>query len=274
MPNLRILYNNIADLASTISVATAASASMDWDKLLTEIKTEVFRSTTTTPTITYNWGSDQSINCIILPCTNFTKDALIRIKLYDVSNVLLYDTTSIAAVKSTNIYSGSLVYNSNLFSYGFVSKTAIWLPSTIDLIRKMEIIISDTTNTAGYIECSRVLSGVYWEPSFNVENGVQLNIVDESITSRTNAGNSVSDRGYIYDKISFNYALLPETDKIILANIIRNVGSHKNFFISTFPDTTSGNEEHDFMIYGKRTNSPLTYRMFGFYSHSMELTSW
>jgi len=120
MANLRILYNNIADLASSISVATAASASTDWDKLLTESKTEIFRSTTTTPTITYNWSSNQSINCIILPCTNFTKDALIRVKLYDASNVLIHDTGSIPAVKSTNIYSGPLTYNSNLFSYGFL----------------------------------------------------------------------------------------------------------------------------------------------------------
>lgn len=274
MSNLRILYNNIADLASTISVATAASASMDWDKLLTETKTEVFRSTNTTPTITYNWSSDQSIDCIILPCTNFTKDALIRIKLYDAASTLLHDTSSISAVKSTNIYSGSEIYNSNLFAYGFMSKTAIWLDSIISSVRKMEIIISDTTNSAGYIECSRVLAGIYWKPTFNVENGVQLSILDDSTVSRTNAGNLVADRGYIYDRISFNYALLPETDKVILANIIRIVGSHKNFFVSTFPDNSSGNEEHDFMIYGKRTNSPLTYRMHGFYGHSMELTSW
>ena len=274
MANLRILYNNIADLASSISVATAASASTDWDKLLTESKTEIFRSTTTTPTITYNWSSNQSINCIILPCTNFTKDALIRVKLYDVSNVLIHDTGSIPAVKSTNLYSGPLTYNSNLFSYGFLSKTSIWLSSTITLVRKMEIIISDTTNSAGYIDCSRVLAGVYWEPTYNLENGIQLSIIDDSTTSRTNAGNFVADRGYIYDRISFNYALLPESDKIILANIIRYVGSHKNFFLSSFPNANSGNEEHDFMIYGKRSNSPLTYKINGFYNHSMEITSW
>lgn len=274
MANLRILYNNIADLASSISVLTAASADMDYDKLLTEVKTEIFRSTTTSPTITYNWSANQSINCVILPCTNLTSTGTIRVKLYDSINTLLYDSTAVDAVLSNYIYSGSSTYNVNLFSYGFYSKTAHWIPATYSTVRKMEIILSDPSNTAGYIDCSRVLAGVYWEPSYNVDNGLQLNIVDDSITSRTNAGNLASNRGFIYDKIAFNYSLVPSTDKVVLSEIIKSVGTHKNLFISVFPENSDGDEEHEFMIYGKRSNSPLSYKMFTFYDHSMEITSW
>lgn len=274
MANLRILYKNIADNASSISALTAASADMDYDKLLTEIKTEVFRSTNTSPTITYNWGTDQSINCVVLPCTNLSESATIRIKLYDSLNNLLYDSTAVDAVLSTHIYSGPLTYNVNLFSFGFYSKTAHWIPTLYSTVRKMEIILSDPSNPAGYIDCSRVLAGEYWEPTYNVDKGLQLSTLDESITSRTNAGNLVSNRGFIYDKVSFNYSLVPSTDKSTLSEIIKSVGTSKNFFVSIFPENSDGDEEHDFMLYGKRSNSALTYKAFTFYDHSMEITSW
>lgn len=274
MSNIRILYNNIADLAS-VTTSTAISTEMGAANLLTEIKTEIFRSSTLTPTITYDWASNvQNINCIILPCTNLTETATIRIKLYDLSLTLIYDSGIVQAVRSNNLYNGALTYNVNLFSFGFFSKTALWLPSIVPGVSKMEIILSDPSNASRYIDCSRVLSGVYWEPSYNIENGIQLNIIDESTTSRTNAGNLVSDRGFIYDRISFNYSLLTEEDKITLGNIIRNVGTNKNLFISLFPNATSKDEEHDFMIYGKRANSSLTYKIFGFYNHSMDIISW
>lgn len=274
MNNIRILYNNIADLAS-ITASTAISVEMGASNLLTEIKTEIFRSSTLTPTITYDWASKvQSINCVILPCTNLTKSSTIRIKLYNTRLSVLYDSGAITAVRSDNLYTGPLPYNVNLFSFGFFSKTAIWLPSTINNVSKMDIILSDPSNAFRYIDCSRVLAGVYWEPTYNIENGIQLNIIDESATSRTNAGNLVADRGFIYDRISFNYSLLPESDKVILGNIIRAVGSSKNFFTSLFPNSSNGAEEHDFMIYGKRSNSSLTYKIFGFYNHSMDIVSW
>jgi len=274
MSNIRILYNNVADLA-TITSFTSVGSPMDETNLSSEIKTEVWRSTTLTPYIIHDWDVNvQSINCVILPCTNLTSSSTIRVRLYDVADVLLYDSTVIPAVLSSDIYSGTQTYNVNLFPYGFLSKTAVWLPSTITNVSNMRIDLSDTSNTAGYIDCSRILAGVYWEPTYHIENGIQLNIVDESSTSRTNAGNLISDRGFIFDKISFNYALLTEADKSTLANIIRSVGVHKNFFISVFSGSSSGTEEHDYMIYGKRTNSALTYKIFGFYNHSMEMISW
>lgn len=274
MSNIRILYNNVADLVIP-TATTAISAELGASNLLTEIKTQIFRSSNLTPTITYNWSTNvQSINCVILPCTNLTETSTIRIKLYNTGLSVIYDSGVIPAIRSDNLYSGPLSYNVNLFSFGFFSKTAIWLPSTINNVSKMDIILSDPSNTFGYIDCSRVLAGVYWEPLYNIENGIQLNIIDESSISRTNAGNLTTNRGFIYDRISFNYSLLPESDKVILGNIVRAVGSNKNFFTSLFPDSSNGAEEHDFMIYGKRANSSITYKIFGFYNHSMDIVSW
>lgn len=274
MANLRILYNNIADLASSVTAVTEVNATMGASKLLTEVKTEVLRSTNTSLTITYNWSLDQNINCVILPCTNITNTGTIRIKLYDSLNVLLYDSTAIQAVESTQLYSGTNTYNVNLFSYGFFSKTAVWLPNTINNIRKLEIIISDPSNTTGYIDCSRVLAGVYWSPTYNITNGMQLYSVDDSSTSRTNAGNLVSNRGFLYDKLSFNFALLTDSDKAELYKISKYIGTNKNFFVSIFPEASNTNEEHDYMIYGKRSNSIFSYKLFGYYDYSMEIISW
>lgn len=272
MANIRVVHNNLSDLAS-VTVSGSASASMGASNLKTEIKTEVWRSNTLTPYITVNWTSLQSINCVIVPCTNLSETATIRVQLYDAVPNLLYDSGVISAIVTPDIYAGSATYNVNLFSYGFFSKTAVWFP-TVTGVDAAVITFADPSNPAGYIDCSRLIMGSYWEPTYNVENGIQLLTIDDSNTSRTNAGNLVADRGFIYDKVSFNYALLPEADKSSLANIIRAVGTYKNFFISVFPEGATGSEEHDFMIYGKRVNSPLTHRVFGFYNHTMEIVSW
>lgn len=272
MSNLRLLYNDIV-VDATISASTT-SGSLVAANMKTETKSEVHRSTGTSVTYTLSWATDQSVNAVVLPCTNLSLTSTIRVRLYDSISTLLHDTTTVDAAPGFNLSLGTSIHNANLFSYGFMSKSAIWLPSVLTTVRSIVIDLADSSNTAGYIDCARILAGVYWQPSNNVENGIQLQSVDASNISRTNAGELVFDRGFINDKVSFNFALLSESDRTEILKIIRAVGTTKNIFISVFPGHSVSTVEQDFMLYGKRSNSALTYRLFGFYNHSMELISW
>lgn len=273
MANLRILYNNLTDTA-TITASTTRNFLVA-SRMQTDIKSEVHRSVSTSVTYTVNWGaSTKSINCVILPCTNLSSTSTIRIRLLTAASALLYDSGVLDAVPGWNLELGSAVHTVNEFAYGLISKTAVWFLQPITGISKIEVILDDPLNSAGFIDCSRILAGIYWEPSFNSDNGIQIVSLDDSIISQTHAGELVYDRGFIRDKLNFNYSLLSETDRSELNKIIKFVGIYKNFFISVFPEYEVPKIEHEYMLYGKRSNNPITYKLFGFYNHSMEILSW
>jgi hypothetical protein len=273
MANLRILYNDIVANTSALT-ANNTAIGLGAVNMKSEVKSEIHRSTGTSVSYTLAWATNQSINTVVLPCTNLSGTSTVRVRLYDAASALLYDSTTVPAVPGFNLDISSVTHNANLFAYGYMSKTAIWIPTIYNTVRSCIIDLVDTSNITGYIDCSKILAGVYWESSNNVENGIQIQSIDGSNISRTNAGELVYDAGFTYDKISFNFALLSENDRTELLKIIRRIGITKNIFISVFPEYTVSTVEQDYMLYGKRSNAALTYKIFGFYNHSMEITSW
>lgn len=82
MANIRIIYNNVVDLASSIT-ATSTATGFSTDNLKTNQKTLVHRNTGTSGvTYTINWSSNQTIDSIALPATNLVSGATIKITLY------------------------------------------------------------------------------------------------------------------------------------------------------------------------------------------------
>ena len=77
---IRILNNNAADRA-TLSASTTAG-SLVVANLKTDYKSDVYRSTGTTATITATWTSNETIGVVVLPFCNLTATATIRVKLY------------------------------------------------------------------------------------------------------------------------------------------------------------------------------------------------
>src|SRR5690606_11043410 len=112
-------------------------------------------------------------------------------------------------------------------------------PSSNTSGRQVDIVIDATNKPVGYIDCAKIVVGKFWEPTFNFENGVDLNITDSSTISTTNAGEVVYDRGYIRSKLEFKYALLNDADKNKLVEIFKECGIYKNILVSLFPTTAA-----------------------------------
>ncbi len=272
MANIRIVSNNAANRASVS--ASNTSGSLVASNMLTESKSEIHRSTGTSVTYTLTWASSETIGCIALPCTNLSSTATVTVTLKDSGGATIVTSGSVTAVPGYNLDTTGVTFNVNQFAYGLFSKVAVWFTSQPTNVRSCTIAIVDTSNSSGFIECSKIVAGPYWEPEFNIQNGVQFTITDGSTVSRTNAGESVADRGFIYEKISFNFSLLPEADKSDLVKILKNVGTYKNFLVSLFPDHSVAEIIQESLVYGKRSNAPISYRLFGYYDNAMEVLSW
>lgn len=80
MPNLRIIYDNIADTATI--TATSTSGSLSTSNLKKDIKGLVHRSIGNSVTYTLVWASARTIGGVALPATNLSATATIEVRLY------------------------------------------------------------------------------------------------------------------------------------------------------------------------------------------------
>jgi hypothetical protein len=278
MSNMRIVYDNVANATSQLTASTT-SGTLVAANLLTELKGQVHRSTGTSVTYTARWAADQRVGCVALPCTNLTATATMRVRLFSDTNAtaLVADSGTVTAVPGFNLDPKlwPTARNANSFAFGGGVKAVQWFTSQPTNIRAVIIDLVDTSNPAGYIDCSRLVIGDYWSPTYNIQNGVQLEIADNSQTSRRDSGDLITDRSFVYDNLTFDFSLLTDFDKNNLTRIIRNVGTHDNIFVSLFPADPSQTTNHDSSIYGKRsTNSAVTYQLYSYYAHQMQLTGW
>lgn len=274
MANVRIIYDNALDRASSITASTTAVGGLSATSLKTNTKSLAHRSTSAQITYTITWTSAESMNGIILPATNLSSGATIAVTVNSVAQ------PSINACPNTTLDGYSGIKNVNSFPYGGLSKVAYWFTSTIS-VTTLVITLTDFSRTSkgspaypSYIDCSTIVCGKYWEPNIGVsKEGLDLTIADTTQTTRSDAGDLYSDRGTIHDELSFNLSLLDKTDKEELIKILKYIGSYRNIAVSIFPEGNTRNEQ-DYIIYGKRNISPLSYIVHNFYSNSFSITGW
>lgn len=273
MANVRIIYDDAAERTTNIT-ATSSASGYDPLGLKTNTKSLVHRSGATQVTYTLTWATAEQINGIILPATNLSSSATIT--------VTAGGTTypSINACTNTTLDNYRGIKNVNSFPYGGLSKVAFWFPTTVS-VTSLNILLSDQTKASignpaypAYIDCSRIVCGKYWEPEIGVDkDGLELTIGDTTQTSRSDTGDLFSDRGTIYDQLNFNFSILTKTDRETLIGILKSVGSYKNIAVSVFPEGNTRNEQ-DYIIYGKRETSSISYLVHNYYSTSFSITGW
>lgn len=268
--NIRILYDNVIDSA-TLTASTTTSG-FPVTNLQKEQKGFVWRSTTTSATVTAVWTSTQTLSAVVLPFCNLTSSSTIRIKLYTnaADSIPVLDTGIIpsGAYTPTDLWGGwSNISTSgvNAYNYGGGTYARAWFTSTP--CKKVEIILADSTNPAGYIELSRIVCGSYWSPSVDVEFGINLSYLDTSEQSRSESGNLITSNGTIHKTMDFNLGSIVETDRNKALSILRGNGLRKPLFISVFPEDSDTVKEQNYQIYGKLNNlSSITHQFYALYS--------
>lgn len=312
MANLRIIFSNVAD-QSTLTASTTAG-SLSAGNLLKDNKLQVHRSVGTSVTYTLTWASSQQIGGVALPATNLTKTATIRVRLFsDTAGLnLVADSQVVQAcpTSSVGLHSWGAPINVNAFAFGGASKAAVWFASQPANIRRCEITLQDPDNAAGYIDCSRVVCGPFWEAERNPSYGATLGVTDMTKSQRADSGDLLVVRGAQYETMSFDLADMSESARAQLAKIFRSAGAHRNLFFSAVPDypreapglseprplamsgqnvqqngadvgmqeqitvTQEASLEQDLMIYGRRSSAPFKFDFFNSFSTRVEIEGW
>lgn len=273
MSKLRVIYQNLADTATITASSTASGYAVT--NLQTDTKSSWHRSTGTTVTYTLTWSVDQSISTVVLPCTNLTKNATILVRFFNSANTQLNTgATAISACQDSPIQAWSAP-TGNQFYLGAVSKSAWWLNAPYTTVRKLEIVLQDTTNSASYIDCARIICGNYWQPKYTAsKEGLSVTSTDTTENFRTDSGSLIYDQGFVYDELQFSLGILEDTDRDELVKILQYSGTSRYLLFSVFPGNANSRTEQLYTVYGKRTNSPIQYILANYTAHQVQVLGW
>lgn len=269
MANLRILYRNLADSATITSTSTAAG--YPTSNLQVDTKGSVWRSTSTSATtITVTWSTDQAINCVFLPFTNFTTGSTIRVVLKNSVGTSLYDSGTVSAVPYS-LTTWTSTTNSNMYSYGLGTSVRVYT-SNQTTVRSMEITVVDGSNPQGYMEISRILCGSYWGLTYNLEYGLEVGYTDRSSSTRSQNGNLIVDNGTISKTIAFSLSYMSTGDRNLLIQLFRQHGTKRPLMVSLFPSDSDKEKEALYEIYGVLQDSgTISHPVYSQFTSSIKL---
>lgn len=292
--NLRIIYQNLADLATTSITTSATATGFSKDNLKSDIKSLTWRSNnTTTASIVIDLGSAKFLNGgIILAFTNLTSLATIKVvgqnnATFNISGSSIVIPTNPAPLFNTEI-SCSPWNNLNLpdwgtdptgssnYSYGGGTYARCWIPPSISTTAVRYLGIQITNTGSSYVEISRLIVGNYWAPVYNTEYGISAGIKDLSEHFRTEGGDLLTKRGPRVRTLNFNLNWLANSDRKEITKIFLGNGIPRPVFVSLFPDSTGGDDDYQregiHQIYGKMLQVPgVSYNYYEIYSTNMEL---
>lgn len=271
MANLRVVYDNAVDRATIVASATAGSLAAS--NLKTDYKSEIWRSTGQTATLTFTWATGELLGMFALAFCNLTSAATFRIRGYAeaTDSVPVFDLSSQAAsgVSLSDLAWGTEPLGVNAYAYGGGSYGSAWFPQ--GAYKKLVVDVSDNS-LAGFLEASRAISGPYWSPVYNTEYGCSVGIIDNSKQERTDAGDLRTDRGTVHKTLSFDLNYMPKADRDALFNIIRGNGLFRPIYVSLMPEDSDSLGEQVFQVYGKMAKqASIKYQFLNQYSASLDV---
>lgn len=275
MANLRIVYNNrLAENASLTASTTAGSLAAS--NLLTDLKSEVWRSTSTTASITVTWTNLTALSFVGLPFCNLTPTATVRVRLYSdtAGTALVLDTGAQLACPAQMLNAtdfGLPAAGVNNFGYGGGNYADLWFTQTN--ARRLVVDIVDSSNASGYVECARLVCGAYWSPTINpTYDSIRMSMSETSKHERSDAGDLFTERGPLFKTLSFNLQWMPEADRDALWRITRGNGMTRPIYVSLAPDATNVLEEQMFQVYGKLSRqSEIQYTFMSQFASSLQI---
>lgn len=251
------------------ATVTASSAVLSANNLKTIGRTEVWRSTGTTATLTVSFATDETIDTVALMTSNLSAASTWRIRIYNASAVLQYDSGTNLACPPREFGSLEWGYEPlgvNAFAFGMAAQSVLWIPTPY-AGRSVVIDLVDSSNTSGYLEASRLVIGRRYEPQFNMSNGIILSFEERGKQARSEDGTLRSEQGVKMRNMSFSMDTFQEADRADIAEISRRLGTKTDFLISAFPSDISLDLDIHYTMMAKFTRVPgIGAPHYGFYS--------
>lgn len=242
---LRIVYNNVSNSASSL-VASTTAGGLAASNLLTDQKSEVWRSTGNSATLTLTWAASKPISMVSLAFSNLTASATMRVQCYTLSGDAspVFDTGAIACCNVNLGFTSAVGFGGGMYG-------TVWFSSVT--CQKIVITISDAS--LSYIQAGRLITGNYWTPERDAESdSVKLTYADDSKHSRSEAGGLWTERGPMYKKLTFDLSVMSASDRNAMWRIAAGNGMSNSLFISVHPESTDVWAEQMHTIYGRLTS--------------------
>ena len=144
------------------------------------------------------------------------------------------------------------------------------LPTAV-LCRYVQVIVNDPTNTAGYIELSRLVCAPGWQPSINMKYGAQIGVNDHSIKTTSLGEVDFYDPRAKRRKAAFSIDYLPQNEAFGNALDMQiSQGLSGQIFFSYSPTDTANLNRLSFLATLTQLD-PLTAASYGYQGVSFNL---
>ena len=203
------------------------------------------------------WDTSQKANSIGIFWKNFTVGAKNRLILYDGINQtgdIVYDSGEIEALKYKNILELDFLIDPVIatFDYGDndLGKNTDWQFNTT-IFQSAKIILSNPTNTYGYIDINTVFLGLSIETSnYNFDTGAVWTAIDTTTHITTADGSTVPIKGVQGQEININWSYLTMADRnLITQKIIQKNGMYVAVMVDVYPNRDTTLRSQHFGIY-------------------------
>lgn len=280
MPNLRVVYNNAAKRATTLTASSTVGA-YSAANMLTDRKTKVWRGDKTAArTIDLVWPSSETVACVAFPFCSLSKVATIRVQVFSDAafTTQVVDSGTVSAVQSspvgvasTDEWYGTPV-GVNAYAYGGYAFAVVYFTRNT-ACRSMRITVSDTTNPLAYLEIGNIVVGDYWSPTYNVQAGeVSIEIADMSRHERSESGDLYTDVGARYRTMSLQLQYMPAADRNCMFRVLLGNGMKDPVMVSVVPESADKKDEELYAIYGRLSKgSAIQYQFMGQYQASLSI---
>lgn len=245
MSNLRLVAKNEIDHPSCI-LTCSVTPTLALDNLKNMVRGRIFRAPAS-PAFdikgTYG-GSGVYASMVSLIRTNLEPSATWRFRGYstaDWTGTPAIDTTTLVAIDSTDL--GDLDFGveplgSGIFDPFYGQKmTLAWFART--LILSWTLTITDTGNSSGFVDASRLWLGDYYELANNPSYGAKVAWREATQQWETDGGSIRSDAGVPYRTLSLDLGYVVEADRAQLFDTFRYCGMRKDIFVCPYPSGTA-----------------------------------
>lgn len=270
---MRVAYVNKSDTATL--TASSQAGSLVVSNLKTIYKSQVWRSTANTASITITWPAGNQVSVVSLPFSSLSSAATVRITCFTNASdsVPAYDSgieVAIPPIPLTVWPWGSVPLGVNSYVMGQTSTMVKWVP--VGSYEKIVIELDDSLNTLGYIEAGRLFVSNHYEFVNNASFGSSVSMIDDSRNFRNDAKDLITDRGIVYKTMSVSLDAMRQADRTFLSNILKMSSASFPVLLSIFPENEDKVLEQEYQIYGKLTkSSAIAIANFDRYTTNVEL---
>ena len=260
MSNYRIVWENACDDA-TLSASPALVTTLPETNLQKQGRSSIARTTSTADQqILGNFATGAYIGSMILWRHNLSPDATIQLELFDGANqtgTTVYDSGAVSPysiVSFDDLIWGITPWEDSVFAQWGVYWSTLWFDTVP--ASSFRLTLSDSTNSDGYMQASRLILGPVMSGIKNAAWGATFGWEEPTEQIRTAGGTVLSTTGTPTRVLNFTLEYLDDTERPKIMEMRRQVGLRKDFFISLFPET-GGSYERDHAMLGKFSNSDL-----------------